>query len=1039
MFMKKEDLNNLIEKYNSGYQHANESELRKDILDEFLKLLDWDLNNIQSLPFYQREVIVEENLKGKFPDYSFRNTSKGLVGDPSLYFFVEAKDAKQDLYKHLFQAMSYGYSGTTRGGYPLVVLFNFEKLLILNCTQKPDLSHSKEFLIKNKILKEWSKDEYEENWEEIFDILSKKAVQNGSLGRLLEEKVAGDRFVSLDQDFLADFWQWHHKLTEDIINSNQNLQFKRNNSKTATETATRILNRLVFLKVCEDRETENGGEMYKNLVDKSFEQGDESWLYKKNEEGTLFDKTKGEIKKPYQEFLKLCEIFHTKYNSDLFDIDKDKHQEIVIGVEQVQSFSYYGLNIKNDIFQEIVTGLQFSPYIFSIIPVEVLGYIYEQFLAYKQKYDYETGKTIVEQDKKKKTNKDEGIYYTPKEIVSFIIQATVDNEKLKTNSEKSWLDKTAVDPACGSGTFLIGWYEFLYNKYLEYYSQNSGHWIEKGVLRNAGNGKYTLTLEAKKKIIVDQVFGVDMDREAVEIAKLSLCLKVLEGENNGTIDEEKLKHGEPALPTLSKNIKSGNSLMDSKQGGDVFFAETEKEYKLKPFVWSEEFKLVFENQGFDYVFANPPYISMKKFPKDQVSTIYKDFILKNYTTFTKKSDIYCCFFELALRKENGILKHGGRLGFITSSTYFAESSFAQSRKLFFENNLLYYSIPRPDIFRPRASVNASVIGVQKNNQEIPLLRGGNEVDGVFSVNQKLVDIYAGDRIKNEKNEMVLEYKKVSKVDKKLIQKFDVLLTKVNQETVDILNKVSSFVPFSEVCETQYGCATGDNDVWLRDKTKSITRKQWLDKNIKIFGTTRNKDGEEEVDTNLKEYYKGEHISRYYLHKTQYEVNYLPERMKKHRTTARPGDIDDRFEKIKIVISDIGSELNAFLDIKGKYFDLAPFVFIKKEEQENYLYAYILGILNSKVINIFFGLTRSNLHFQINKIKKLTIPPAPLETQREIAEWVRRLTDLYEIYYTQKDTWTDSKMKEEEARLVRVEYEIDKRVCELYGVVYEDLV
>ena len=144
----------LIEKYNSGYQHANESELRKDILDEFLKLLDWDLSNTQSLPFYQREVIIEENLKGKFPDYSFRNTSKDLIGDPSLYFFVEAKDAKQDLYNHLFQAMSYGYSGTTRGGYPLVVLFNFERLLILDCTQKPDLSHSKEFLIKNKILKE---------------------------------------------------------------------------------------------------------------------------------------------------------------------------------------------------------------------------------------------------------------------------------------------------------------------------------------------------------------------------------------------------------------------------------------------------------------------------------------------------------------------------------------------------------------------------------------------------------------------------------------------------------------------------------------------------------------------------------------------------------------------------------------------------------------------------------------------------------------------------------------------------------------------
>lgn len=90
------------------------------------------------------------------------------------------------------------------------------------------------------------------------------------------------------------------------------------------------------------------------------------------------------------------------------------------------------------------------------------------------------------------------------------------------------------------------------------------------------------------------MFGMDMDREAVEIAKLSLCLKVLEGENNGTIDEEKLKHGEPALPTLSENIKAGNSLLDAKQNGNMFFAENEKEYKLKPFIWSEEFDKVFK-------------------------------------------------------------------------------------------------------------------------------------------------------------------------------------------------------------------------------------------------------------------------------------------------------------------------------------------------------------------------------------------------------------------------------------------------------------
>ena len=472
---------------------------------------------------------------------------------------------------------------------------------------------------------------------------------------------------------------------------------------------------------------------------------------------------------------------------------------------------------------------------------------------------------------------------------------------------------------------------------------------------------------------------------------------------------------------MSENIKSGNSLLDSKQDGSIFFAETEKEYKLKPFVWKEEFENVFESGGFDYVFANPPYISMKKFPKDQVSTIYKDFIMKNYTTFYDKSDIYCCFFELALRKTNGILKNGGKIGFITSSTYFAESSFAETRKLFFENNLLYYSIPRPDIFKPRAAVNASCIGIEK-----------------VEPNQKAVDIYEGERVKNKKNELVLEYNKTAKVDKKLIQKFDVLLTKVDKKTIKILEKVSSFTKLNEIVDIFNGVCTGNNNVWLRDKTKISGRKQWLDKNIKIFGTIRDKDGDEKVDTNLKDYYKGEHISRYYLHKTQYEVNYLAQKIKKFSQAGRPRSIDI-FSDSAILAKYISEDLQLVLkDKKEKIVDNNINIWKIKKEAE-FTLSFILACCNSKLMNNYLNLLRSNISFSAGLFEKfITIPQATTETQAEIAEWVRKLTDLYEIYYTQKDTWTPETLKTEEARLVRVEYEIDKRVCDLYGVDYEDL-
>ena len=559
---------------------------------------------------------------------------------------------------------------------------------------------------------------------------------------------------------------------------------------------------------------------------------------------------------------------------------------------------------------------------------------------------------------------------------------------------------------------------------MEYYSQNSGEWVEKGFIRKGKElekGKkikasdYVLTLEAKKKIIVEQIFGVDMDREAVEIAKLSLCLKVLEGENNGTIDEEKLKHGEPALPTLSENIKSGNSLLDSKQGAGVLFAEAEKEYKLKPFIWSEEFEKVFENNGFDYVFANPPYISMKKFPKDQVSTIYKDFILKNYVTFYDKSDIYCCFFELALRKENGILKNGGKMGFITSSTYFAEKTFDKLRELLFANTVLGYSIPQGDIFKPRASVNAAVMMLEKTENKNP---------------KNSANIYKGKKILNEENNEVLAFDKVSKVKQQKLIEFKSFLTEASEKTIEILTKCQSFVPLGDIVEMNNGVATGDNEVWLNDRTGTRTRKKWLE----------NKSFEEQI--NLKKYYKGEHIQRYFLSPTKIEINYLPDLMTKHslsksrRSSAWPRNTKI-FERIKIFSCLIGNEFAFCLDTKLNYFDInVNGLYIK--DSHNYLNNFILGILNSKLTKFYLNKARTNLSITQSLLKKLTIPPVPLETQREIAEWVRKLTDLYEIFYTQKETWTDAKIKEEEARLVRVEYEIDKRVCELYGVDYEDL-
>lgn len=244
-----------------------------------------------------------------------------------------------------------------------------------------------------------------------------------------------------------------------------------------------------------------------------------------------------------------------------------------------------------------------SPYEFSVLSVEILGSAYEQFLG-KQIRLTAGHKAVIEE--KPEVRKAGGVYYTPQYIVEYIVKHTVGKlAEGKTPEEIAKLK--IVDPACGSGSFLIGAYEYLLKYHQQYYqpqfdeltkiAASNEHTTKQRTDAQKERNKLPLTPEGnlttavKKQILLNNIFGVDIDTQEVEVTKLSLMLKCMEGETKSSINAQ-MNFGERVLPTLDDNIKCGNSLID------VDFYDTEFDFgsdrKIKPFNWQNAFPEVFQ-------------------------------------------------------------------------------------------------------------------------------------------------------------------------------------------------------------------------------------------------------------------------------------------------------------------------------------------------------------------------------------------------------------------------------------------------------------
>ena len=604
------------EDYRSG--RYNETQLRRDFLDPLFAALGWDMNNERGYAEPYREVIHEDAIKiggrTKAPDYCFR------AGGGVRSFFVEAKKPSVDIREALspaYQLRRYGWSAKL----PVSILTDFEEFAVYDCRIRPVKTDKAS--TARVIYRKYT--EYVECWDELVGLFSPEAIRRGALDKFVASKRVKKGTAEVDSAFLDEIESWRIALARNLALRNEDLS-----QRDLNFAVQRTIDRMIFLRICEDRGIEtygklqgllNGPAVYRRLGEQ-FQRADE------------------------------------RYNSGLFHFNTEK------GRNDPPDELTLGLTIDDKALKDIIKRFYFpdSPYEFSVLPAEILGQVYEQFLGKVIRLTKGHQAKIEEKPEVKKAG---GVYYTPSYIVDYIVQHTV-GKLLDGKTPRQAAKLRVLDPACGSGSFLIGAYQYLLDWHRDRYEADDPEKHARARparLYRSRTGEWRLTTAEKKRILLNNIYGVDIDSQAVEVTKLSLLLKVLEGESQETLSNQLRLFHERALPDLTNNIKCGNSLIgpDFYDNRQMSLLDEEEIYRINVFDWKAEFPAVFKGKtaGFDAVIGNPPYVRMEAFKA------IKDYLRENYLAHEERADLYAYFLERAL----AVVNTGGRVGMIVSNKF----------------------------------------------------------------------------------------------------------------------------------------------------------------------------------------------------------------------------------------------------------------------------------------------------------------------------------------------------------------------------------
>jgi hypothetical protein len=623
-----------FQKHETALKDVAEAQIENNYLRPLFRYLNWNVDNA-GLAEPQWEFVLQRTARtGKRPDYVLRLEGQDLL-------VMDAKKVKYDMHDPRWVNQVYAYAYSTQNNPPpkkidFAILTDFQEFVVLDCT----LYAARPEVVNNFRVLDWRCTDYVEQFDTLWELFERNNLlsasrerQSGLWARYLAPKKVKANRIPPDKAFLAalddEKTGWRVRLAKDMKRLNPGLD-----GEVITAAVQLLIDRLIFVKALSDREIEDDylAQMAEIVEQDGLRDGDRGWFAACR-----------------NIFAKLNQI----YNGSVFAPRPE--------LEAVE--------VSNKTVREIIRDLlpENSPYNFAVLPVEILGTIYERFLG---RVVRATDSRVKIEDKPE-VRKAVGVYYTPQYIVNYIVENTVGKLLVGCETPDDVARLKILDPACGSGSFLLGAYEALIRWHEQHYREKRlTHREREAAYYNSDNG-VRLTAKLKRQILLNNLYGVDIDPQAVEVTRFSLSLKALEDTRRDELYEEVTLFKQTVLPDLSDNIKCGNSLIGADYFSEQLLPDASEMRRINAFDWQHEFRKVIRSGGFDAVIGNPPYIDIIGIPEEQ-----REYFSRAYRTFLYRSDISGVFMERAI----ALLAAGGMIGFITSNTYLTSASASKLRR-----------------------------------------------------------------------------------------------------------------------------------------------------------------------------------------------------------------------------------------------------------------------------------------------------------------------------------------------------------------------
>jgi len=994
----------LVEDFEGNRDYYLASSYKEDsvqhaFIDKFFIALGWDVNHETEKNPYEQEARTQPNVnvqgRKKRADYAFYLAPNFR----DVVFYAEAKKPSVQIENadDYFQTIRYGYSSKT----PIAILTNFEQLHVLDCRYSPSIDTALDRFVKKYTYEDYlNKDEF----AEIYYLFSREAVASGSIEkRTLELPKARGGAVQLglfkgaykpiDEALLDDLDEYRISLAHAFKNGNPELDHWE-----LTEIVQRVIDRLVFMRFLEDKLIEP-----EDIISNFGVKSESVW----------------------KDFVSTCRKLDKVYNGTIYK----KH-----GILDTPDFKF-DENVFADICEKLSS--KNTPYDFDKIPIYILGSIYERFLG---KVITTTAKRakVEEKPEVKKAN---GVKYTPEYIVRYIVENTV-GKLIKGKTPEEISKMRFIDIACGSGSFILDVFDFLLRFHANYYNKNPKEATARDCVER--DGALHLTLHKKREILLNNIFGVDIDQQAVEVSQLSMYLKLLENETLGsTVASLRAEIGETVLPSLNKNIQCGNSLIEADvfQGVQEEMALYENKQQVREtnaFNWHARFPEIMKDGGFDAIVGNPPYVRQEMLGND------KEYFQRKYEVYAGTADLYVYFFE----KAHKLLKDGGLFGMICSNK-FMRANYGKSLRDYLSNKTQLIQIidfGELPVFEEAATFPAIFLTCNRKTK-----------------NQKFV--YAPikrldfESLEKEVNSIG------SKLDNRALTGDNWTLASVGE--IDIIEKMKKIgTPLGEYSKSQIyrGVLTGLNEAFVID---NATRERLIKEDPKskeVIKPFVAGDDVRKYRINYKNKYliftrRGIKINQYpairkHLFAFQEKLMPKPKNWKGSEWKGRkPGpyawyemqdsmDYFKEFENPKIIFPDIAKESRMCYDTDGLYVGNTAYILPTND-------LYLLGVLNSKLVFLYYKRNSTVLgdadkggrlrwiYQDVIKIPIKTINNSQTDSslQTEIISLVKSLHAFNKQLPLAR---TDFDKERLTRQIESADHRIDEIVYELYGLSVEEI-